>query len=132
MGTRSITLVYDNDLAIINLYRQYDGYPEGHGRELGVFLNSFDAITSGIRIGDERKTANGMGCLAAQMVAYFKKEVGYFYLMHPDQRDVGEEYVYHVFDNRIEVVAFEKTIFIGTWREFYEWCYLKSTEENDV
>ena len=43
MGTRALTFVYDSykeELGeivyrpIINLYRQYDGYPSGHGVEL--------------------------------------------------------------------------------------------------
>ena len=39
MGTRSLTFVYnDNKKPIINLYRQYDGYPSGHGAELAEFL----------------------------------------------------------------------------------------------
>ena len=33
MGTRSLTFVYDEyGEKIINMYRQYDGYPSGHGR----------------------------------------------------------------------------------------------------
>ena len=38
MGTRSLTFVYDEQEAIINMYRQYDGYPTGHGAELAEFL----------------------------------------------------------------------------------------------
>ena len=40
MGTRSLTYVYDEQgEKIINLYRQFDGYPTGHGQELAEFLN---------------------------------------------------------------------------------------------
>ena len=76
MGTRSLTYVYDDyniTTPIVCMYRQFDGYPSGHGAELAEFLNSFDAIVNGIRIGDTRKISNGMGCLAAQMIAFFKK-----------------------------------------------------------
>ena len=32
MGTRSLTFVYDEDgKKLINMYRQYDGYPSGRG-----------------------------------------------------------------------------------------------------
>ena len=42
------------------------------------------------------KVANGMPCLAAQLVAKFKQEVGHFYLYPARTRDCGEEYVYTV------------------------------------
>ena len=71
MGTRSLTFVYDGKEPMINMYRQYDGYPSGHGSNLAEFLNSFDAIVNGISVGDNRKIANGMGCLAAQLIAHF-------------------------------------------------------------
>ena len=40
MGTRSITVVYDeyNDKPVVCMYRQFDGYPSGHGRELAEIL----------------------------------------------------------------------------------------------
>ena len=47
MGTRCLTFVYDNKLPILNLYRQFDGYPSGHGQELGEFLKNLE-ITNGI------------------------------------------------------------------------------------
>ena len=31
MGTRSLTYVYENEAPIICMYRQFDGYPSGHG-----------------------------------------------------------------------------------------------------
>ena len=85
MGTRSLTFVYtdhygsdESPTPIINMYRQFDGYPTGHGAELATFLNSFDAVVNGIPFGDKRKIANGMGCIAAQLVAHFKTGVGGF------------------------------------------------------
>lgn len=36
MGTRSITRIYDTDgTQLVEIYRQRDGYFEGHGKELG-------------------------------------------------------------------------------------------------
>lgn len=108
MGTRSLTIVYDNyrgeddqiiQRPIINLYRQYDGYPSGHGTELAEFLTQFAAITNGIAVGETRKTANGMGCLAAQIVAHFKDGPGQFYLHSVDQTECGQDYEYHVYEN---------------------------------
>lgn len=108
MGTRSLTFVYDsykNEQGkteyrpIINLYRQYDGYPSGHGAELAGFLGQFAAITNGITPGETRKTANGMGCLAAQLVANFKDGAGQFYLHPTDCVDCGQDYEYHIYQN---------------------------------
>lgn len=99
MGTRSLTFVYDGDEAIINMYRQYDGYPTGHGAELADFLGQFEAITNGMRLGETRKTANGMGCLAAQLVANFKDGAGQFYLYPTSAKDCGQDYEYHIYQD---------------------------------
>ena len=108
MGTRSLTFIYDSYKAkngrmvhrpIINMYRQYDGYPSGHGADLVEFLNQF-TMCSGIPVGDtETKYANGMGCLAAQMVAHFKQGAGQFYLYPVDVTDCGQDYEYHIYQN---------------------------------
>jgi len=83
MGTRSITVVKDEQgNKIIEMYRQMDGYPSGMGQDLLDFVNKF-IVTSGIAIGEERITANGMACFAAQLVAYFKSGAGGFYLHAP-------------------------------------------------
>lgn len=80
------------------LYRQYDGYLSAHGQELADFLRTM-RIGNGIQgTPDVGTFANGLECLAGQMVAHFKKDsmVGGFY-MHPSgTRDVGEEYTYIV------------------------------------
>jgi hypothetical protein len=101
---------------IINLYRQYDGYPSGHGQELVDFLTQFHAITDGIAVGEKRRTANGMGCLAAQLVHHFKGSVGkeeniamkghvptlagQFYLYPVECKDCGQDYEYHIYRNK--------------------------------
>ena len=116
MGTRSLTFVYDTYKArngravhrpIINLYRQYDGYPEGHGQELVEFLKQF-TLTNGISVGETRKTANGMGCLAAQLVKHFKDIVGGIYIYSVEATDCGQDYEYHIYANgptfRVKVV----------------------------
>ena len=74
MGTRSLT-VFNNEMdnsEIVVLYRQYDGYPTGHGRDLLSFLNNME-IVNGISNTEKRRIANGMGCLSAQIVAYLKE-----------------------------------------------------------
>jgi hypothetical protein len=98
MGTRSLTFVYDGETPIINMYRQYDGYPTGHGAELAEFLAPF-TLVNGLGINETRKVANGMGCLAAQLVANFKDGAGGFYLYPTSAVDCGQDYEYHIFDN---------------------------------
>lgn len=124
MTVSSLTLIYDkNERAFVNMYRQFDGYPEVHGRELAIFLNSFDAIVNGYRPGDLRKIADGMECLAAQMISHLKKGVGGYYLRHPDDINCGQTYVYHIFKNRIEVFVNGENDFVGNVNEFYQWCH---------
>jgi hypothetical protein len=102
------------------LYRQFDGYPTGMGKDLQEFLAPITMI-NGIstenyckHCGDSKylhegngsgacrnyepkvKAANGMGCLAAQIVAHFKTELGGIYLHASGSRDLGEEFVYTI------------------------------------
>jgi len=125
MGTRSLTFVYDGRTRVMCMYRQFDGYPSGHGAERASFLASFDAVVNGYAFNETRKVANGMGCLAAQLVANFKVGVGGFYLYPTSTKDAGQEYEYHVYAEKVvvkETYDGNKTIFTGTWAEFAEFC----------
>jgi hypothetical protein len=142
MGTRSLTFVYDDEKPIINMYRQYDGYPTGHGAELAEFLAPFTMV-NGISTVETRKVANGMGCLAAQLVANFKSEAGGFYLYPTSAVDCGQDYENHVYHNGSEGLRVSITnrgcnffgltqsdtdekIFDGTVAEFTEFCKEKA------
>lgn len=134
MGTRSLTFVYTDHYngggcePIINMYRQYNGYPSGHGAELAKFLTSFEDLTNGIPLGDTRKLANGMGCLAAQMISHFKTGVGGFYLYPVTSKNCGQEYEYHIYSDRITVFGWEgEHLFTGPWVQFTKFC---SEKEN--
>ena len=128
MGTRSLTVFTDDKEEIVVMYRQMDGYISQHGKELAEFLQQFDEITTGLRLGDERKLANGMGCLASQTIMHFKgnvKEYSYdkervfdsstgimgtpireghhaggIYLQPAGTRDCGEEYIYYITEKK--------------------------------
>lgn len=97
MGTRCLTIVEeDGGAEICVLYRQYDGYPTGHGAELKSFLEGIHVL-NGLGLAGQKRTANGMDCLAAQLIAHFKTEPGGFYLHPAETRDRGEEYIYTVY-----------------------------------
>lgn len=133
MGTRCITAVVDGNRELLCMYRQMDGYPEGHGMELVEHFKGFK-IVNGLS-GDKSKIANGVGCLAAQVVAKFKDEAGGFYLYAPETREVGEEFVYTLSvkgnvdrgQGRIwlDVIEGEVAFFgmPGTKPELMEWIY---------
>lgn len=122
MGTRSLTFVYDGDRPIMNMYRQFDGYPSGHGQELAEFLLS-GKMTNGIPVGVKEHFFNGMGCLAAQLVANFKKDAGGFYLYPMDVTDCWQEYEYHVYEDKVVVKNPTEVIFEGSWDDFHSFCY---------
>jgi hypothetical protein len=105
MGTRSLTRVIetytDNNgkqkqEKLLTMYRQFDGYPSGHGLELAEFITS-GVVVNGIGGDNKQKVFNGAGCFAAQMISHFKGDsAGGFYIYSNSAKDVGEEYEYHV------------------------------------
>ena len=120
MGTRSLTRViprqkglsYDEghkhvDKSSINMYRQYDGYPQGHGLELAEFLSDFTVV-------------NGLGADSYQgKIA--KDGPGNVYLEALDDGDHWEEYIYTLFPKEGEPtfisiydVYAKECIFVGT------------------
>lgn len=122
MGTRSLTFVYnERGEAIVNLYRQYDGYPSGHGAELAEFLAG-KRLVNGLS-GDTSMVFNGMGCLAASLVANFKQSAGGFYIYAVTNTDCWQDYEYHVYENKIVVKNFNRQeMFSGDWESFSKFC----------
>ena len=96
MGTRSATFFIDGNRTVCHLYRQFDGRPEYHGVELAhacdvILVNGIRAATAGATY------ANGIGCLAASVVAKLKTDIGGFYLHSPDElANDWCEYIYVV------------------------------------
>lgn len=116
MGTRSVTRVIGDGAQVVNMYRQMDGYPSGHGKDLFDFLDGFK-IVNGLS-GDAGKIANGASCLAAQMVAHFKDGPGNIYLVAGEPGDHGQDYEYIIQANHFEepVGVIEVTV-LGGWHE---------------
>jgi len=136
MGTRSLTYieeswqtavadeennneVHEKKQNILCMYRQYDGYLSGHGAELAEFLQDFNVV-NGYNSNTPKRSANGMGCLAAQLIAHFKDGIGNIYIHEPNDSDCGEEYTYTIYeeDGKVRVRAYDvwakKIIFDGT------------------
>lgn len=124
MGTRSLTVVFEPpaegknrpEQEIAVLYRQYDGYVDGHGHELASFLDGKEIVNG---LSGSRPVFNGMDCMMASIVAHFKTEPGGFYLHSAGSRDMGEEYVYEVRqdengETEITVIAYDSEIFRGS------------------
>lgn len=147
MGTRAITKVIDQDGGVlVRLYRQYDGYPDGHGAELAEFLADA-VIVNGIGLADTRKIFNGSGDVAARLVSFFKPnhaEIGGFYLVADDSWEDGCDYVYevHVKDVRrtvssidgpgevnVLVRGYSGPLFFGPVEAFAQWCKEDHDEE---
>lgn len=93
MGTRSTTTVRDkHGEVVVTLYRQFDGFLSGHGEELANLCNL--EVVNGFGSADKMGThANGAGCLAAQIVAGLKKEIGGIYIVGAGD---SQEYDYFV------------------------------------
>lgn len=139
MGTRSLTYFFDHDAPnhpVACMYRQMDGYPSGHGQELAEFLDGM-TIVNGYGTGDAAGThANGIGCLAAQVIAHFKNDqgIGGIYLEPSDREQDLEDYVYRVdaSDARgITLSIFKRydrgSLITGTPAEVLEW--IKNQEQ---
>lgn len=104
MGTRSTTVIKGDVWEVgkeaptlVTLYRQFDGYPEGHGQELADIMRS-KRVRNGLR--EEGSFANGMGCLAAQIIKGLKKEEGNIYIVPNGERE--EEYHYIIYAKGIQ------------------------------
>ena len=124
MGTRCLTIIHDEAVPLICMRRQFDGYLRGHGLELARFLIDMK-IVNGLGL-EREQVANGAGCLAAQMIAYFKNKPGNIYIEPmPDEDTDHVDYVYKVMvdSGKITVeVTGDGNNFKGTVSEFASYC----------
>ena len=98
---------------------------KGLGQELADFLCSGEIVNGFSQ--SETRQFNGMGCLAAQLIANFKHTVGGFYIHAVTDTDCGQEYEYHVYENKVVVKNPGEVIFSGTWQDFKDFCCSKAT-----
>ena len=137
MGTRSITRIQKDGETLVAVYRQFDGYISGQGRDLANILKD-RKIVNGIQFGTQSQVFNGAGCLAANIICEMKREdngdAGGVYI-HPVDAD-DEEFVYNInvktkegdggwsyaYEDypTITVVRWGEEVFNGTSLEFQE------------
>lgn len=149
MSTRSLTHIVEagqnDNKPLLTFYRQMDGYPSGHGKELAEFLAKMK-IVNGFGMGDKPgEVANGVPCLTAQVLTHFKKDslLGGIYVYPAGSSDCGEEYVYTVTvkDGKIRIKVEEPTypegygdgkpvvlkqLYEGTAANALKWCAKQS------
>ncbi|MBK9214673.1 MAG: hypothetical protein IPM59_03615 [Chloracidobacterium sp.] len=76
MRTRSLTVIQElSGREICGLYRNNNGGLTEHGAELKAFLDGF-RVVNGVGVVSREKVAFGMGCLTAQVIAHFTRELG--------------------------------------------------------
>ena len=87
---------------LVSIYQQYDGYPEYLGVTIANYLDS-KRIVNGLG-GDRSAVFNGLGCLAASLIAELKEEAGNVYIDNPDCPHGWLDYEYVVWgDNGKDV-----------------------------
>ena len=127
MGTRSITQIYDQDQLMCTIYRQFDGYLSGHGKDIQDSLGSREFV-NGIPFSTdgEQKYVNGMGCLAALLISHIKNnKAGNLYLKVPDPH-TRESWIYTLRGDSFQpelgvhltVYAYAKVIYEGPLSAF--------------
>ena len=111
MSTHSLTKVFDEyNINMLTMYTHYDGYIEGYGIKLLEFLKTKKLVALRWLPCRRHNLANGMGCLAAQIVSHFKREPGDYYLYSPKEGNY-EQYEYHIYGRDSEI--FMKIIISG-------------------
>ena len=112
MGTRSLINIKDEKGAtIVTIYQQFDGYLSGVGVELKEFLSGKKLVNG--YSGDTSKIFNGMGDLAALVIKEFKRGVGGLYIYPTGSENVGEDYVYNIYQMQEGLLHFSETSNIG-------------------
>jgi hypothetical protein len=116
MGTRSKTTVFDErNKPILSFYRQLDGYFEGHGEDLAKFLENRKIVNGyGLKDSEAAKVSNGMSCLAASLIAHFKKDIGGIYITsHDDDQEYNYDIRYVELPNQPDFGGFARISLVG-------------------
>ena len=152
MGTRSTITFYekrdDKLIPYVNIYQQYDGYLEGVGEDLCIWLKN-KIIVNGFSSNDKRDIANGIGCLIAQYIRDNKDDVGDLYIYPIGKCCEDCDYNYSVIIDESWMTSWYETerkaedittIEVSNWRKnpFFKGTiqellgYIKNQKEEDI
>ena len=101
---------------MVSIYNHYDGYPEGLGVTLASYLEG-SKIVNGLG-GNRDDVFNGLGCLAASLIAELKEEPGNVYIDDPNRPHGWLDYEYYIWgddykDIWISIFSDGDCIFVG-------------------
>ena len=111
---------------MVSIYHHFDGYPEYLGVTLASYLDD-KKITNGL--GSDRDTVfNGLGCMAASIIAELKEEAGNVYIEDPERPSGWIDYEYYIWgdynkDIWISIFDGDKCIFVGRPRQLLSKYY---------
>ena len=111
---------------MVSIYNHFDGYPEGLGVTLASYLDD-KKITNGL--GKDRYSVfNGLGCMAASIIAELKDEAGQIYIEDPECPHTWIDYEYYVWgddgkDIWISIFDGSECIFVGKPRDLLKKYY---------
>ena len=111
---------------IVDIYHHFDGYPEGLGVKLASYLDDYH-IVNGLGRKDD-KLFNGIGCMAASIIAHLKDEPGNVYIEDKDRPHAWLDYNYYVWgaDYKsiwISIFDGDECIFVGKPRDLLKKYY---------
>ena len=101
---------------LVSIYNQYDGYPDGLGVTLANYLLGTKIVNG---LGGDRDTVfNGLGCMAASIIAELKEEAGNVYIDNPNSPHGWLDYEYVIWgsdhkDIWISIFDGSNCIFVG-------------------
>ena len=101
---------------MVSIYNHYDGYPEGLGVKLASYLDGWRIVNG---MGREDDTLfNGLGCMAASIIAELKDGPGNVYMEDPNKPHTWIDYEYYVWgddykDIWISIFSNNECIFVG-------------------
>ena len=102
---------------IVDIYHHWDGYPEGLGVTLGWYLSGKKIVNGISSAMNEDLVHNGMGCLAASLVAHLKDGPGNVYI-EPRESHGWIDYYYYILGDEgktiyISIFSDDECIFVG-------------------
>ena len=100
---------------IVDIYHHWDGYPEGLGVTLASYLNGYHIVNGMGRENDN--LFNGIGCMAASIVAELKDGPGDVYI-EPRESHSWIDYHYYIWGDYyksiwISIFDGNECIFVG-------------------